>query len=263
MEYQKRIILGGLPRSGSTLLKFLIDASSSIICGPETAFFTQPLYHQQSQVHRWAPMLSAKLEIPEEEIKNIILAANTSYEAFDGISDLLAWHAGVHKPCWAEKSPRNCFSYHWLQAENPDFYFISTIRHGLDVVTSIIEDHPKRGNDYWCPIQRYVDTMMAVYSFEHPRHLIIKYEDLVTEPQKTACHIFEFLGLPYEEQVLENFNRPTFTSDFKKVNDPKLRYPIESDRVDRWKKRKYKSRIGEFMKHPKAMYWLEYSGYKY
>ncbi len=263
MEYQKRIIVGGLPRSGSTLLRFLMDASSSIISGAETAFFTLPLHQQQAKISRLAPKLSDKLGIPAKDVKKIVLTAQTSYHAYDGISDLLAQYAGVEKPCWAEKSPRNCFSYHRLVAENPDFYFISTIRHGLDVVTSVIDDHPKRGNEYWCSIQRYVDTMLAVYSFEHPRHIILKYEDLVTSPQDTARHLFEFLGLDFEEQVVENFNKPSFTANLQSVHQPKLLGPIESDRVNRWKEKKYKTRVDEFMQHPKAVYWLNSSGYAY
>lgn len=263
MEYQKRIIIGGLPRSGSTLLRFLLDASSHIISGPETSFFTLPLHQQQMKIHRLVPKLSAKLGIPEGDLREEILAAKTSYQAYDGISDLLAKHAGVSKPCWAEKSPRNCFSYHWLNAENPEFYFISTIRHGLDVVTSVIDNHPKRGNEYWCPVQGYVDTMLAVYSFNHPRHIIIKYEELVAKPERILRDLFRFLGLAYENHIVEAFNEDSVTSDLNKVNQPKLSCPIKSDWVGRWKNDKHKSRVDEFMRHPKACYWLEYSGYKW
>ncbi|AQT69603.1 Sulfotransferase domain protein [Anaerohalosphaera lusitana] len=262
MPYEKRIIIGGLPRSGSTLLRFMLDAASTIISGPETAFFTQPLFQQQATIARLAQRLADKLNICPERLTEAVITAPTSCQAYDSISDLMGENAGISKPCWAEKSPRNCFSYHRLHAENPNFYFISTIRHGLDVVTSVVKNHPNNANQYWCPIQRYVDTMLAIYSFKSPRHLIVKYEDMVTSPQKTMNQIFAFLGLKYEDHIIQSFRQPASTRDLTKVHQPKLKQEISSDWINRWKALQHSERVNEFMQHSKAVYWLEHSGYE-
>ncbi|WP_139193183.1 sulfotransferase [Anaerobacillus alkalilacustris] len=39
IKFKKRIIIGGLPRAGSTLLRCLLDSSKYIVCGHETYFF--------------------------------------------------------------------------------------------------------------------------------------------------------------------------------------------------------------------------------
>ena len=104
--------------------------------------------------------------------------------------------------------------------------------------------------------------MLAIYSFQNPRHIIIKYEDLVTSPRETTHQIFNFLGLTYEDHIIENFNQHSLTSDLSKVNQPKLRGSITSDWIGRWKDAKHKTRIDECLQHPKALYWLEHSGYE-
>ena len=260
MSFRTRAVIGGLPRSGSTLLRFVLDRSPEIVAGPETSFFTRPLWQQQDRIDRVAPRLAKVLELDETEIRRAVLESTDPFEAFDRLMLAYVRNAGVSKGGWAEKTPTNCFSYHRLAAENDSALFISTVRHGLDVVTSKIEGHPKRAG-YWCSVQYYVDSMVAIYSFDDPRHLVVRYEDMVEHPRRVSTEIFGFLGEEFDPAYLDDWNAPSFTRDLTKVNQPKLIEPIQSSWIGRWQEPQHQERVREFEAHPQARRWLERSGY--
>lgn len=255
--FSTRIIIGGMPRAGTTLFRCVLDASEHIICGPETTFFLRPLSIQQQQTKRIARRIDRALEIGEDVIAQAITDARTSFEAFDTIMARYAEHAGVTKSGWAEKSPWNCSAYNWLALENPDAFFISLIRDGRDVVTSIVNE--RKG--YHVPIQRYVEVMRMVHTFEHPRHLIVRYEDMVKDPKACFRDVFSSCGLPFDNAVLEQYRESTTTRDPAKVNQPRMREPINADVVARWKRPEHAARIAAFMADKRAVNWLEHSGY--
>ena len=177
----KRIIIGGLPRSGSTLLRFMLDRAPSILAGPETNFFRMPLWHCQAKID--------------------------------------------------------------------------------DVSSYISSNHPVN-SDYWCPIQRYIDDCTAVANFSHHRHFILSYEDLVTTPTKTAKELFSFLEIDFEESCLTDFNAKSPTRDLTKVNQEKLKGPLSSQWVDRWRDSEHTEKVIEFKKNSQAMRWLNHFEYK-
>ncbi|MDX1454148.1 MAG: sulfotransferase [Gammaproteobacteria bacterium] len=260
--FDKRIIIGGLPRSGSTLLRFILDSSDDILSGPETSFFTQPLHKLQARSEKVATRLARKLELDVEDVQASIMQAEDSFTAFDGIMEAFARSVGVEKSAWAEKSPDNCIHYGRLLIENPDTYFISTIRHGIDVATSVIKDHPKKGNDYWCSVQLYADCMAYVMEFDHPNHIIVRYEDLVREPESVLDSLSTFLDMRFDRSVLERFNQESKSRDFSKVNQPKLKEKLQDTWVGRYRDPAHKGRVEEFMQHERAVHWLQKSGYE-
>ncbi|SFH81380.1 Sulfotransferase family protein [Tindallia magadiensis] len=261
MVFKKRIIIGGLPRSGSTLLRFLLDSSKDIIAGPETRFFLEPLYRHhllEEKNSSTSQTLLNKLGIDKDKSIDIMHAAKHSIGAFDEIMREYAKAARVTKAAWAEKTPANCFHYHRLAAEDNNLYFISTVRNGLDVITSKRDEESK---DYWCSVQRYNDTMRSIYSCTHNRHFILRYEQLVEFPEATLRSLFDFLGLFFEDKILEEYNKESMTRDLTKVNQPKLVNPIEKTWVNRYKDEKHKERVEEFLDNEEAVHWHTYSGY--
>jgi hypothetical protein len=58
------VIIGGCARSGTTLMRVMIDTHPNIYCGPETG-----LLYLRTLTRRKIRKLSRKLEIPEEDLK--------------------------------------------------------------------------------------------------------------------------------------------------------------------------------------------------
>lgn len=259
--FDTRVIVGGLPRSGSTLLRFMLDRSDELIAGPETGFFLEPLSHQQARVTRKAARIAAKLDLDADVVAAHIIDGTSTVDAFDRIMRDYAAVVGRQSRGWAEKTPRNCFSYGWLAAENPeDAVFISTVRDGLDVVTSI-DDRQGPDGDYYCSVQRYCDAMAAVYGFDSDRHRIVFYEDLVADPAATMRALFEWLGVVYTPSVVMGATEPSATRDLSKVNQPKLAESIQDRWVGRWDDARHADRVNEFFAHPAAARWRQRAGY--
>jgi len=257
IQFNKRVVIGGLPRSGSTLFRYILDASPFIVCAPETAFFLKPFADQKKRLNRVAKRVDRALDIGEDVIAEKIACSVSSIEAYDKLMSLYCERNGLNKEVWAEKTPRNCFSYEWLQEDQSDIYFVSMIRDGRDVITSKL---PGR-DDYHCSIERYIETLGAVYGFCSKNHLIVKYEDLVKSPHEIMCRVFDFFGLHFPMTVLAEYPIPSATRDPAKVNQPKVTHGISQQWVGRWQAPEHTERVDMFMGNPRAVEWLRRSGY--
>ncbi len=256
--FSKRIVIGGLPRSGSTLFRYILDASSSIVSGPETGFFRRPLPQQKKSITSVARRINQALSIGENIIGEIVLTSSTSLEAYDRMMREYCLNNELEKNTWAEKTPRNCFSYNWIYAENSDVFFFSMVRDGRDVVTSILSGM----TEYHCSIERYIETLEAVYSFHSDNHMILHYEDLVLNPEEEMRKVFTFLSVPFNPEVLQRYRVASATRDPSRVRQENVSKDISSQFVGRWKHPRHKSRINEFLANATAKYWLEKSGYE-
>jgi hypothetical protein len=254
-EFEKRIIIGGMPRSGTTLFRYIIDASPTIIAGPETGFFLRPFALQQAQAKRVASRVDRSLELGADVIVEMIRSSTSSIEAFDRMMAAYRTRAGVRKSAWAEKTPWNCAAYHWMRIEDPDLYIVSLIRDPRDVVTSVLDD------EYHVSVQRSLETLRLVLAFEDRRHLIVRYEDMVSDPAQCFREVFRFLDLPFAAQTLEQYRQSSVTRDPSKVRQPKVQEAISTEWIGRWPAPEYAARIEAFMRHPLAPDTLERAGY--
>ena len=168
----------------------------------------------------------------------------TEYLRFIGRNDI---------DVWVEKTPRNCLRYKQLFDEDPKLFFISNIRDGRDVITSVFPGQ----NDYYCSIERYVETMNAIYSFQNERHILVKYEELVDTPDLILRKIMKFIGVPFSDEMLVKY--PKVTGPCKQ---PKVKGKITSKWVGRWQQHEHVKRIDRFYSNPDAVKWLKVSGYE-
>jgi Sulfotransferase family len=83
-EFEKRIIIGGMPRSGTTLFRYILDASPTILAGPETGFFLRPFALQQAQAERVASRVNRSLELGADVIAEMIRSSTSSVEGSIG-----------------------------------------------------------------------------------------------------------------------------------------------------------------------------------
>lgn len=264
IEWKNRIIIGGLPRSGSTLLRWHLDASKEIIAPAETTFLQFLLNYNQDLVESRSRRINQSLMIGEEKISEIILQSNSSIEAFDLIMEEYASERNSRANVWVEKTPWNCLSYSWLARERDDLWFISTVRDGRDVVTSKHWNKEKSPfqSGFHCPVQRYVDAMGLIYSFDHPKHLIIKYEDFVDNPKGMLVELFNTIGLTWDDDILENARVESASRQANYDRQPLLKMIPTTERIGRWERPEYKEKIEEFYSHSDATFWLESSGYR-
>lgn len=251
-----RIVMGGAPRTGSTLLRFALDRSESIIAGPETSFFIKPFGEQKIR----AKQIAEKLDIDAEFVRKALLRNTSAVCAFDEIMAAYAISAERDPIGWAEKTPRNVHHYERLSELYPYLMFISTIRDGLDVVTSL-HANPARNIRYHCSVERYVASMRDVYRFNRPNHTIVRYEDLVRDPRSTLTRLTNWIGIEFHPFMADSPADDAVTRKLTKVRQPKLANPIVPTWVGRWSEPEHAERVSDFLSNPEAVYWRERSGY--
>lgn len=243
------MIVLGLPRSGTTLLRRLLDAHPNIACPGET--------HLLNAVARFLH----KDELIEGASMGVL--QGLSFAGFDEVEVLERLRefafsfsrAQAHrqgKSRWAEKTALDVFYLDEIeQVFSGHVYQICVFRHGLDVACSNMELAEKNGgyiDEFHEYIKRHkrpllafchawVDLTNQLMEFAD-RHMetttVYRYEDLVAEPEATLRALIEFVGEPWDYDILR---RAMTESDNLGFGDWKTysKQKIESSSVSRWK----------------------------
>jgi Sulfotransferase family len=223
------IILGGCPRSGTSLLRRMLDSHTRIHCGPEVKFFPD-LYGDAARDRFLLHFMStARTLIEADELLQVL------GPAFVELHDRAAQAAG--KARWADKAPENVlFCGKWEELLGQQWLLVHVLRNPLDTIASIREarflDVP---TDLTAQIVHYRACTEAGFRFaaEHPeRYRAVVYEQLVAEPEETVRTLMAWLGEQFESQQLAFNELPHQPGS----EDHKVRQTtrVHAESLDRW-----------------------------
>jgi protein-tyrosine sulfotransferase len=195
------IFIMSSPRSGSTLLRYLLDSHPSICCPAELrlGFVCQGVSQMMELTTDGARAFADQSD------------RSTHFTAVRGVVEgiLLDYCRRKGKDIWCEKSPDNIDYLQLLCAVFPDARHICLHRHALDVARSslavdgpfsarsMVAKHP--GNalaacvERWCVV---TERLLALEGACQKRAVRVLYEDLVSDAEVTVKGVLEFLGLP-------------------------------------------------------------------
>jgi protein-tyrosine sulfotransferase len=236
------VIIGGSPRSGTTLLRVMLDSHKNIYIGPETGLLYTNLLNNNK-----LGKISTQLDVSPEKIRSIKKESLSNIQFIDSLFTHLQQKAGKHR--WGEKSPRNVTVIGRLFKYFPESRFIHIIRDGRDVACSL-RHFPKHkivdGNivklDTNNPIDQCISTWIHNVKLglawrSDPRYLEIKYEDLVSNPKHTMTDVLDFIDEPWDEDVLNYYLVDSATRSIDKIpQNIRARKPIDKSALARWKR---------------------------
>jgi hypothetical protein len=194
-------------RTGSTLLRFLLDAHPDLACPPETKL--PGMCAQLAGV--WSLLEGAPLASDAIDPQAIPDAAVAGMRrTLDDMTGAYLRRKG--KRLFCDKSLGTAAQVTLLLRIFPDARFICLYRHPMDVIASGIEACPWGltgfgfdayaamfpGNSVQALAQFWADNMSAILGVEErfgERCHRVRYEDLVTDPETVADGIFRFLGV--------------------------------------------------------------------
>lgn len=195
-------------RTGSTLLRFVLDAHPDLACPPETNI---PAMCAQiatvASLVEGAPLSQNRgdepPEIPDAAIDQVRAAVERMTRAY-------LQRKGKKRFC--DKSLGTARFAYLMQRIWPRTKFICVVRHGMDMIVSGREACPwglngygfdpygaaTPGNSVHALAHYWVDSVATILQAreQYPElcHLV-RYEDLVADPQGVADELFKFLGV--------------------------------------------------------------------
>jgi len=216
------IFVFSLPRTGSTVVRLILDTHPEIFCPDELNLgrLLRALYDTNEGLAEGGGATAANaLQIDP--------ASPWAAETRRMVAEMLGAAASRKgKSLWCDKSPSNLEHLATIAALLPGSRYILLHRHCLDFAISclrfstygfflaVVDDYVRKDH------KNFLRAVVRAWS-DHTRELLrfeaehagdchrLRYEDLVTSPEETSRRLFEFLGVAFDPQLLQRvFSSP-------------------------------------------------------
>ncbi|KAK0425726.1 hypothetical protein QR680_009346 [Steinernema hermaphroditum] len=229
------IFIGGVPRSGTTLMRAMLDAHPAVRCGEETRVIPRML------------ALRSQWKKSEKEWKRLIEAGITDRVLNAAISSFLIEIISGHGPPaerLCNKDPFTMKSAIYLSELFPNSKFILMLRDGRASVHSIITRKVTiTGFDLNDPRQCLTKWNQAI-SIMHDqclevgptRCLMVHYEELVLHPESQMRRLLKFLDIKWDDKVLHHedlVGKDIRLSKTERSTDQVVK-PVNLDALSKW-----------------------------
>ena len=208
--------IGGATRSGTTLLRLMLDAHPDLAIPSETHFVPDMIYRcvdgpveadelaAIATTHaRWGDF---GLDADEYAARVRALQPLTAAEAIRAFYRLYAETQG--KPRWGDKTPGYLRKTKPIQRVLPEARFIHMIRDGRDVALSVMPlnfgpSTVTEAAELW--VKRVTTGRRQERGANH--YTEVTYEDLIAHTDPTLRRVAEFLDLPFDPAMLAYHER--------------------------------------------------------
>ncbi len=200
------------PRSGSTLLRAMLDNHSDLAIPPESHFIA-PFLHQARSEFSLEALTRVVTAHPRfamwglscEEIWDLEAPPVDARAAFRAMYQTYARHQG--KSRFGDKTPGYALDLPGLAELFPEAVFVHLVRDGRDVALSLVQADfgPTTLTEaaaFW--VSRAQKARADGRLLGSERYLELRYEDLVVNPEREIRRICGFIRLPFEESMLDH-----------------------------------------------------------
>jgi len=222
----------GAGRSGTTLLRLMLDTHPELAIPPETHFIIDLVSWQRRvfdkifllfKEFRWKGVFNQRdfffrilvnherwgdFQIPADALKARIANVHpfNMGEGFRAFYRLYAERFG--KARWGDKTPRYVKSMILIQRCLPEVRFIHIIRDGRDVALSVRDlwfgpNTIKEAANRW--VWTIKEARRQAQNLHH--YLEVRYEDLILKTEETLRQVCKFIDLPWNPLVLSYYQR--------------------------------------------------------
>jgi LPS sulfotransferase NodH len=212
------LILLGVSRSGTTLLRVVLDRSPGLAI-PDESFFVPLLARRHGKTAERGAFLDDVARVPTirdwgltpRDVAPFLGPRMPTGEAIAAIFEAYAAKAG--KPRWGDKTPLYMRHLDLLERLFPDAQYVHLIRDGRDAALSFLDmpegtftrtwAHPTTPAQFACPWCKEIASARALgRDVGSSRYLEVRYEALVADPTATVAAICAWAKIPFEEAML-------------------------------------------------------------
>jgi hypothetical protein len=212
------LLLLGVRRSGTTLLRVMLDRHSQLAV-PDESYFVPQLADRHlrrvdaddfvDDLRRLATL--ADWDVPLDRVRARLRDGMPVGEAIGTVYDVYAEQRG--KPRWGDKTPMYMQNLRLLRRLFPDALYVHLIRDGRDAALSFLAMpagimtetwmQPRTPAGFACQWRTEVAAARRFGRRVGSRYLEVRYEELAADPGAVLRRICEFAGLEYEPAMLE------------------------------------------------------------
>lgn len=248
------VFIVGAPRSGTTLLQYMLRSHPSLSLPTGESHFIIPYYRDAGHYENLASpqalntlladMRRRNAEFIETDLHGIDFDEDKLGRIFfeeghrnvrEVLTALFQRNAeGEGKQRWGDKTPYYILHLSKLLHWWPDAQIIHVVRDGRDVALSLFA----RQHDFGV-----YNTYFAAKYWEHyvevghetgrqlpvSQYLEIRYEDLIRAPHETLQKICAYLGIIFSENVVD------FRKSSMAGKTPLLQQPIQAGNAEKWR----------------------------
>jgi hypothetical protein len=232
------VLVLGVRRSGTTLLRVMLDRSPELAVPDESYFVPQLARRHRGPVDadaflddlRRLPTL-VEWQVSADAVAPRLLPGMTTGEAIGAVFATYAAERG--KARWGDKTPLYMQYLPLLEQLFPDARFVHLVRDGRDAALSFLSvptgimtegwGHPRDAAGFAC---QWATEVRAARELGRrvgtARYLEVGYEALVAEPEAGLRGICAFLGLAYDEAMVDYAGK---TESARKEHQQRLNEP--------------------------------------
>jgi hypothetical protein len=207
----------GVTRSGTTLLRLMLDAHPDLAIPPETHFVPQLIRTAKKrgvsceEVHgvvtghrQWGDFALDSSELLRRYCALDHIDPETTMRAF---FELYAEREG--KPRWGDKTPNYVKRMKQIERWIPEAHFVHMVRDGRDAALSRFKRLLKEPPPMEVVAERWVKKIEGARAdgAEVGHYIEVQYEELVRNTEHELKRVSEFLELPFDPAMLTYYER--------------------------------------------------------
>jgi hypothetical protein len=250
----------GVGRSGTTLLRLMLDAHPELVISPETPWLEKLIQQVEADATDIVGIKKILLAAPNwgdmkisEAQLDPLLARARGPDFIRGLYHLYAEVTPEKSQARVgDKTPTHALAMINIARILPEAHFIHIIRDGRDVAISHRDlwfgpgTDPEAAAHFW--VGRIQDTRRQAQSLPH--YLEVRYEELILEPELTLRRIGEFIQLPFDPRQLTypvnaaqrlaelgdvQWPNRLITAEMRRGLFTLTRHPPNATRIGRWR----------------------------
>lgn len=214
-------IVVGSPRSGTTLLRLMLDAHSELAIPPETGFLMlgQRLPGKDDVLRRnfydaivnYAEPLPSwcDFEMSKEDFWSALTAV-PEFTVSDGYRAFYGLYARQHgKARWGDKTPIYCKYLNTIRRLLPEARFIHIIRDGRDAALSLRQMWFSPGWEIETQASYWRDCVVSARrsGLGRPDYMEVRYEELILNTRETLKQVCDYINLTFEDSMLNYYEQ--------------------------------------------------------
>lgn len=255
-DFADPVFVVGFPRSGTTLLEQLLHAHPALQSFDERSFLQQCILRMQDQ------QLAYPADLPKLSSEQRADLRQHYFSLCQSISPGLPEGAR-----YVDKNPLNISRLPMVQALFPDAKIIVVLRHPADCVLSCYMQHFRA--PAFAVTMQSLDATAVMYHrvFDFYRNargklglslFELRYEDLVSNTEEMAKSLFQFLELPWIDDLM-NFTERAKSRQISTPSYSAVTEKVNKRAVNRW--RRFESQFVDSGALPILDPWIKDFGY--